>query len=479
MLNYVKKINLCVHMIIKNYVFGILIAVLSIGTAYPQITIGNGATVTISSGTTVTLQQALVNQMGGSLAHSGTINIAGNLTNDGTITANSGSLVNFNGGAMQFVNGASTFALYDADVNQDVTLNNPITINHTLTLNKILNTETQPVYFAISANNPAETPGKYIRGTARMNTRTIGTAALDFLGLEFTMGGDLGDVSLERRSGTTGQITVGGNTGIDMSWKLTASNTGITKSTLKLKFLSEFDNAKNLMAMHLYRGDATYTTWYQVSSMTQDISATNPRVYTYSNYLYQNTKPSLTLSDVANLLPVNFNMISALPKGGNVEVKWAVESAKKGFYIIERGIDGMSFESIGQMASTGDLQYSFMDLNTSNIMASVVYYRVKFVEDAGYNYSAVASLYMEGGQLLLGVYPVPFSDQGINVTLSNPSKDMVTLRLLNQMGIEIAKYEDNSAVVSSVFLGKGLSTGLYFVEVNSSFLNKIVKATKE
>ncbi|HEV7783279.1 MAG TPA: hypothetical protein VGO58_18515 [Chitinophagaceae bacterium] len=94
-------------------------------------------------------------------------------------------------------------------------------------------------------------------------------------------------------------------------------------------------------------------------------------------------------------LPVDFVFLTATPSGSNVLLDWqTIYEAGSSYFVVERGLDGASFDSIGKIVSGGTaystLNYSFIDIHIS-YFNKPIYYRVKLVNaDGSFKYSTVA-----------------------------------------------------------------------------------------
>ncbi|CAN0399973.1 unnamed protein product, partial [Phaeothamnion confervicola] len=83
--------------------------------------------------------------------------------------------------------------------NQDITVNQAVFTFGNLTTNASAH-----LRFSITATNPVETSSSKIIGYADMLPRTVGTAALTFLGVNLAAGSNVGTVSIGRVTGPSG-----------------------------------------------------------------------------------------------------------------------------------------------------------------------------------------------------------------------------------------------------------------------------------
>jgi len=94
-------------------------------------------------------------------------------------------------------------------------------------------------------------------------------------------------------------------------------------------------------------------------------------------------------------LPVEFLNLEIIPVDKTAEVRWSTASEKDNdFFTIERSLNGVDFEELGQMDGAGDseaiLHYSFID---ERPLDGISFYRLKQTDfDGKFEYSWVVSL---------------------------------------------------------------------------------------
>lgn len=337
-----------------------------------QVTNQN-ARIQILGGTRVECLQSWDNQAAGTTDLTGTLDLNADLTNDGNFTGYTNSLLLFSGTIPQNVFGGSTVLTYDTEVNNaynHVFLDNTLRITNQLLLTDgiLAATDAAPVRFTPTAQDPAETNANRIAGTAIMEARAIGTAAMPtFLNLTLNAGSDLGNLTLTRRTGyatisaQTGIVVINGNEAIACYWTIDPSITGGTR-TARFTWLPVLDNAKDLAQMQLWRtqfwGGET-SPWSFLNYPPIPI----PRDYTTS---ITNIRNSWTFSDITNPLPVTLSTFDGKVVPEGADLYW-VTASEQGFshFDILRSIDGGEFERIGQVQGRGEQQtqqnYSFLD----------------------------------------------------------------------------------------------------------------------
>jgi hypothetical protein len=89
---------------------------------------------------------------------------------------------------------------------------------------------------------------------------------------------------------------------------------------------------------------------------------------TSSNYVAQNP--------VMSVLPIKLNSFDLVKNNSNVILKWTIDLAEKGSFIIERSTNGQTFESIGNVYADGyQRSFAFSD---EKPVEGKNYYRLKF-----------------------------------------------------------------------------------------------------
>ncbi|MCS6796790.1 MAG: hypothetical protein NZ516_12610, partial [Raineya sp.] len=183
-------------------------------TLNAQMVVTSGTTMNITAGTTVNVTALnLQNNAGATINHSGTIIMAGNATgrdiiNNGTFNGSTGT-IQMTGTTEQQIQGSSVvdigaFIINNGGNGVSVTNTGSLRIHSALNLTngRLFTADNSPVRFTTTASNPTETDANHIRGTAIMETRAVNAGAFPtFLMFSMLAGGDVGNLTLTRRSG--------------------------------------------------------------------------------------------------------------------------------------------------------------------------------------------------------------------------------------------------------------------------------------
>ena len=140
----------------------------------------------------------------------------------------------------------------------------------------------------------------------------------------------------------------------------------------------------------------------------------------------------------AGPLPVTFRSFTVVKKDKDAQLDWRVENQEAGtsHYIIERSVDGNKFTSVETIAakfSSGtEEHYQYKDLNITDLLQEVIYYRIKQVDkDGRYAYTNILKIRLES-QKLVQIYPNPVRDKTIvSFSLKTPQKVIIVLMNIN------------------------------------------------
>lgn len=416
---------------------------------------------------------------------SGTYSIGANtLTLNGGISYSSGGLTG--GSASNIVfggSGASTslagIELQNLTLNRanGITLSGDVTINNLLTLtNGLLNTEANTLNFAVSAVNPVETSGSRIVGTAKIQNYSVGTGAFDFLGFKMYEGADnLGNMTLIRKTGTAGVVTIGSNTSIASNWDVIVDNQPINGKNIEYRWLSDLDNGKCFGCSN--KGVNYFSTneganWVQLGTHI-DVSVSNPRVMSLTT-----THFSQWVSTSENApLPVTLSSFTAVVQNRNIKLNWATstETNNSGFEVERASTTEtpLVYRSTAFVKGKGttNLQTNYI-YEDKNLMTGKYKYRLKQIDANGY----IEYFYLNG-DFEVGVpgsynlsqnYPNPFNPvTKINFQIPVDTKVMLTVYDIN--GREISIIINNKFMKANYytvdFNGANISSGVYFYRI--------------
>ncbi|TAE48102.1 MAG: T9SS C-terminal target domain-containing protein [Bacteroidetes bacterium] len=181
--------------------------------------------------------------------------------------------------------------------------------------------------------------------------------------------------------------------------------------------------------------------------------------------------PQVSVLMIAGNFPVEWLSFEAESQGSNARLSWATASElNSDFFIVERSVDGQTFEMRGKVQAAGTTQersdYDYTDANVRSAGGASVYYRLKQVDiDGTFSYSSLVELKLpESGKATLSVYPNPARE---SATLRVPvSKTGTwTLRVLSLAGQEMHR-EPIGEVDEFVLSVASLTPGTYIVQIS-------------
>lgn len=175
----------------------------------------------------------------------------------------------------------------------------------------------------------------------------------------------------------------------------------------------------------------------------------------------------------------------SLQPNNNILLKWQTENEQNtSHFIVERSIDNVSFDAIGNVAASGNTtsitNYSHNDQDASTLPANVIYYRLKMYDmDGSFKYSNTILINLSDIVGRVSVYPNP-AHHDIKVT--------VTAATDGRAGWKITDNSGRVVMQSSVTLKKGnnsmnvnidkLAAGIYYLNVAGNGIDQNVKLQK-
>jgi hypothetical protein len=178
-----------------------------------------------------------------------------------------------------------------------------------------------------------------------------------------------------------------------------------------------------------------------------------------------------------DILPVELAEFNVTLKNNNADLKWVTASERNSDkYEIERSIDGIIFEKVGEVAAAGNsnylVNYNYADRNVTELNVKVIYYRLRQLDlDGSATYSNVKSVSMNknfNAMSIEGVYPNPFM-QSIKVKLSMEIATTITYELFDSKGAIVlsktieAEKGENTISISNL---DELARGIYLLKMN-------------
>lgn len=430
------------------------------------LTIDNGSTLTIGTANAlgITLPSGGSASIGGQLnlfngnfnASSATLLLHSNASplarTSGQVTMNSSSVLQF--GAPGLTTGstivlpgsifaaAQTISAMVVNRTNGATLGNqPITVTSTatFTLGDLNTNAAGRLKFSSAATSPTESSASKIIGYAEMESRVIGTGAIDFLGMSVAAGANnVGSMIIVRRTGPGESNVFNSNESITVSWDVTATTNPAAGRSVLFRWLPAFDNnaiSTLRFQKYFYNGGPGWTAFGALQLLT----ATTPlRVTAASSATDLND--TFTVTDETQTLPMTLVRFTGMPVKEGVQLDWSTATEENVDYFgIEHSIDGIYFTEFaqqkGQENSKVTTDYSIV--HTIPVFGKN-YYRLKSVDlDGSYGYSKLVMVMYDGGKYLK-VFPNPTVTTHTQYKANFEISEMDHISVVNQLGKEVA-----------------------------------------
>ncbi len=230
---------------------------------------------------------------------------------------------------------------------------------------------------------------------------------------------------------------------------LPASDPQVATGSFNWSGAAQSSNDENLIIIH----DAAITNqFYQ--ALCNDISVNggapclSPLPVIWSSF-------NVSLSSINNVTNLN----------------WGIENEiNANHFEIERSLDGISFNSIGNVTVTAQNKYQFVD---ENIQEGFNFYRIKQVDENGsFSFSKILNVYNRPKSKLI-VYPNPVSNL-LNVLLP---LDANRLSIYSSVGTKLMEYDVHLKSSLNIDVSH-LAKGGYYIQVQSNNLKTIKEFNK-
>jgi hypothetical protein len=174
-------------------------------------------------------------------------------------------------------------------------------------------------------------------------------------------------------------------------------------------------------------------------------------------------------------LPVELLEFRAAQVEENVELRWETATEQNSsHFVIERGLDGKQFSSLGEQAAAGNsssLQvYTFTDARAAEQFSGTVYYRLKIIDiDGTFEYSPVLQVaFSHRGLELVNVSPNPFHDH-LRLRVRGQQEQLLNVELRDQQGALLFRRElERDSPNIRINTPEGLSPGMYLLKVSTA-----------
>ncbi|MCA8829702.1 T9SS type A sorting domain-containing protein [Hymenobacter pini] len=462
----------------------VLLLALPTVPALAQDLTNTGTTLTLTGGAVLSVNGSLTNAAGTLDMSSGSnqLYVGGNLVNaaGATLTPGTTSTVMLNGTAPQqlHLQGGQlanlTINNTNGGVNVPANSTTEVTGNLTLTSGMLTVNPASALRLLNGATLTGEQAGRYVRGplVAVRSSVPAGAATAFANGLTLTPTVTLSNLSVTRRAGlNSAQVSYGTNAsgtnrGIDRIWNTSVSVAG----NVQLSWLPDNDNGLTDFSQAQVWARTTAPVagadWLRISSSqnaagSRTATGTVPDIAPASYF---------TVSTTSSPLPVTLVRFTAERQGGGALLRWATAlEINNNRFEVEASTDGRTFRRIGQVAGQGTSyqphEYQLLDPSLTRYGATVVYYRLRQVDQDGTtSYSQVQTVAV--GLLTLALFPNPTT--GATTLTGAQAGEAVTM--LDAVGRVVLITQTNAAGTAVLQLPASRATGVYVVRVGAKAL---------
>lgn len=388
--------------------------------------------------------------------------------------------VEFNGAVAQSVNdiGSSGYVIIERlimnNTNDELTLNMPCEVQHSLTMTEgnIITTSTNIITVNDNATTSDASDASFVAGPMIKSggddfVFPIGDGAAGFIGevgiSNITVSADYSAEYTFDHHNKSGNYRGGLAyvSGLEF-WDVSPSVSSGADVTLYFTDVdrSGITDCSDLVVAH-YDGSDWGDFGNDGCSLTGVGYVTADNVTSFSPFTFG----SLSSSFAINPLPVEFVDFEGNYNAGQVDLFWLTATElNNDYFVVERSLDLMSFESVGFVSGAGNssntLHYNTTDYEPYQ---GVTYYRLKQVDfDGVLNYSNTISIDVESGVVKMAVYPNPVSGELYIENVPSDSK----VSLVNSIGqeIEVKIVETEECLIIDV---SSISSGLYIVKLTT------------
>ncbi|PIP76283.1 MAG: hypothetical protein COW85_15080 [Ignavibacteria bacterium CG22_combo_CG10-13_8_21_14_all_37_15] len=351
------------------------------------------------------------------------------------------------------------------------TLQGPLSLAKLTLTNGNLNTSTYTLTLRNGGSISGEDSARYVVGKLATTQTVLADSAssLGGVGVSLAAGVDnLGDVTVTRVSGATGEVTISGKSGIARKWTITSTNPPTNGRDISFTWVKDDDNGKDLTTATIYKSNDAGAHWFAVGT-EQNIDTS--RVITVNTTSFSDW----TVSDAANALPVELVSFSAAVSGKNILLSWntATELNNSGWEVERANASTKSWSKVGFVKGAGTTlnpnSYSFTD---KNVLSGKYLYRLKQVDNDGTaTYGKTAEVDFQGKPLTYALdnYPNPFNPE-TKIRFEIPMTSFVNVSVFNVLGEKVATLVNESleqGVYEHTFGANNLTSGVYIYKLTA------------
>lgn len=176
-----------------------------------------------------------------------------------------------------------------------------------------------------------------------------------------------------------------------------------------------------------------------------------------------------------NALPLTLLDFQAANSEEGIMLTWSTVNAfrSEGFWL-ERSLDGINYDNIAFITSVNSRQlvaYNYTDEAAMRIYSPQLFYRLTHLDFDGTNtiYTPISIEHLASPQRVLHIYPNPFSDQELSITVQSSSVNEMFCKIYNSNGKMLETIAIQSLQLEQLRNKlKAMPRGLYYLKVASS-----------
>lgn len=229
----------------------------------------------------------------------------------------------------------------------------------------------------------------------------------------------------------------------------------------QLNTLVKWHNQDPVNQKEIDRNNAIYY------SSVNTTSSGSPATQSNRNPFVDHPEYVAAIFNATGVLPVTVTNFIAQKEKNVVVLKWnATAETRFKQYDVERSIDGIIFNTIGNIEGRNLPQYDFTDNILPN--SPVAYYRLKMIDaDGRFKNSNIVAVKLNKDYSNALVYPNPTIGE-LNIKLYQPLFTNSTLQVLDVTGRMVKQLSVSANNVNIQLDVKGLTAGRYFIKITNS-----------
>jgi hypothetical protein len=302
------------------------------------------------------------------------------------------------------------------------------------------------------------------------------------MGISLTAGANLGTVVAVRNSGEVLTSAATGFTTIGRNWVITPSvQPSAADRNLTLSWPSEEDNLMNMNAIQLWKRSSVVAVWKVIGGL-QDVSATNPRVATWTGV---NSFSQFTAADLDNPLPLGLISFKGKNEKGNAVLTWEVsEYDRFTGYKVQKSEDGTAFYDLTFVTQGAEKSSVASHTYTDNTLRRNSYYKIGLVnKDGKTEWSQVVYIKVgDSNDMQMVLVPNPSAD-GTRLSLGGrfAGSEELQLSIFGTEGRNLGESRGKLDIINRDLpeMVKNLPKGIYQIRVISEMETKTLRFMKD